>query len=55
MGEDEIQSIELPVNGNHWRTWSYKTMYPGMDGNWRVEVKSAAGRVLGSYAFHCGE
>ncbi len=55
LGEYEVQSIDLSVNGSPWRTWSYKTLFPGLAGNWRVEVRSAAGRVLGSYSFHCGE
>lgn len=51
----EIQRVELPVSDQHWRTWSYKTLYPGMGGQWTVEVRSAGGQVLGSYDFTATE
>lgn len=55
FGEREIQSVELAVNGSHWRTWSYKTLYPGMAGEWRVEVQNSHGEVMGTYRFTATE
>ena len=55
MGDREIQSVELSVQGPHWRTWSYKTLFPGMVGTWRVEVQDRHGKVLGSHTFDCSE
>ncbi len=55
LGDREIQIIDLPVGAAQWRTWSYKTLFPGMSGNWRVEVRTATERVLGSYSFYCGD
>jgi hypothetical protein len=55
LEDRELQSINLHVDASPWRTWSYKTMFPDMNGNWRVEVRTDEGRVLGSYSFHCVE
>jgi len=55
FGEREIQSVELPVNGSHWRTWSYKTLFPGLAGEWRVEAQNAHGELLGTYRFTATE
>lgn len=52
---DEIQSVELPVNLSHWRTWSYKTLYPGQSGEWRVEIQNAQGEVLSAATFTATE
>ncbi len=51
----EIQVVELSVQGAHWRTWSYKTLFPGMTGSWRVEVQDRHSNVLGVFAFTCVE
>jgi hypothetical protein len=51
----EIQSVELAVEAGHWRTWSYKTLFPGQLGAWRVEIQNAQGELLGSYDFRATE
>ena len=51
----EIQSVELAVEAGHWRTWSYKTLFPGQQGVWRVEIQNALGELLGSYEFSATE
>ncbi len=51
----EIQSVELAVTAERWRTWSYKTLFPGLGGSWRVEIQSAQGVILGSYDFSAEE
>ena len=33
-----ISSIALRVKGDNWRTYSYKTITPGMVGEWKVEI-----------------
>ncbi len=50
-GGKEVRAIELPVKGARWRTWSVKKIPPGMTGEWRVDVRDAAGTVLASAAF----
>ncbi|MCP4550108.1 MAG: DUF2914 domain-containing protein [bacterium] len=47
----EIQNIELPVGGEHWRTWSYKTLFGGMTGQWRVEIRSESLEMLAEHKF----
>lgn len=47
----EMARIELPVRSGNWRTWSAKTIFPGSDGNWRVDILDAGGTVLTSVAF----
>ncbi len=51
----EIQSVELAVEAGHWRTWSYKTLFPGQLGAWRVEIQNTHGEILGSYDFSATE
>ena len=51
MGDREIQSIGLHVDASPWRTWSYKTMFPGVAVDWKVEIQTAAGVVMASYGF----
>jgi len=48
-----VQTIDLSLKGPAWRTWSYKTLFGGLAGGWRVEARDAEGRVLGSRAFTC--
>jgi hypothetical protein len=55
LGDKEIQSIELSVASASWRTWSYKTLYPGMAGAWRVEVLDTEGKMLGVQSFSVTE
>jgi cytoskeletal protein RodZ len=51
--ERELDSIELSLGGPHWRTHSRKTLYPGSAGQWVVEARDAAGRVLARQEFTC--
>ncbi len=51
----EIQSVELAVEAGHWRTWSYKTLFPGQLGTWRVETQNAQGDILDSHDFSVTE
>jgi cytoskeleton protein RodZ len=46
-----VQSIELPLGGPHWRTQSSKTLWG--TGDWRVEARDAANRVLATATFSC--
>lgn len=32
------QVVRLPVKSAKWRTWSMKTLFPGAEGTWRVEI-----------------
>jgi transcriptional regulator with XRE-family HTH domain len=46
-----VQSIELAVEGPHWRTHSNKTLW-GV-GAWSVEARDPEGRVLATASFTC--
>ncbi len=46
--------VELPVGGSPWRTWSSRTINPEWTGEWRVEVRNAAGDVLETITFTIG-
>jgi hypothetical protein len=51
---DLYQSVELPVRANQskgFRTYSVYTIKAGSSGNWRVEVRSAAGTLLDEKRF----
>ena len=52
---DEVATVELPVRGSSWRTYSYKTIPLGWTGDWVVKVVDANGEVLGAYPFKVGE
>jgi len=49
--DEEKARIKLSVRADAWRTWSSKQIAEDWTGNWRVDVESAAGTVLGSKAF----
>lgn len=53
--KDDVQfdDITLRVGGSPWRTHSRKTLRPdtGMAGQWRVEIRDAAGAVLQTLKF----
>ena len=36
--DDLISSIPLKVKSNNWRTYSIKTIHPGMTGEWMVAI-----------------
>ncbi len=48
-----VQEIDLTMKADVWRSWSYKTLFPGMTGAWLLELSDADGRILGSWSFHC--
>ncbi len=51
---DEMATIELPVRGSIWRTYSYKTIPPEWSGDWVVKVVDADGNVLKAIPFKVG-
>ena len=53
QGGEERASVELGVDGSPWRTYSRKTLHPGSVGNWTVEARDRAGRVLARQSFEC--
>ncbi|MDH3728107.1 MAG: DUF2914 domain-containing protein [Myxococcales bacterium] len=46
--------LEVPANVPRWRTWAY-TRFADELGLWRVEVRSAAGVLLGALPFEVAE
>jgi transcriptional regulator with XRE-family HTH domain len=42
----EALSVSLRLGGARWRTQSYKNLHSGTTGNWVVEARDEAGRVL---------
>jgi hypothetical protein len=46
--------VELNVGGSPWRTWSSRSINPEWTGEWKVEVRNAAGEVLKTVAFTVG-
>ncbi|NLI16333.1 MAG: DUF2914 domain-containing protein [candidate division Zixibacteria bacterium] len=49
--DKEVAKVPIAVNYSRTRTWSYKSMYPGAKGNWRVEVIDSNNQVMGSTSF----
>lgn len=47
----KIQTISLDVKGPTFRTRSYKTIHKGMDGEWKVEISTAGGKLLDTVTF----
>jgi len=45
---EQTNEVILTVRADSWRTWSYKTLLPGREGEWRVDIVSQDGRVLDS-------
>lgn len=48
-----VQEIELTMKAESWRSWSYKTLFPGMTGAWLLELRDMEGHLLGNWSFHC--
>ena len=46
-----VSEIPLRVQGQRYRTWSYKTIPPTWTGEWRVEARTPNGAVLSSQSF----
>lgn len=51
---DEMATVELPVRGTSWRTYSYKSIRPDWIGDWVVKVIDADGNVLKAIPFKVG-
>ena len=49
----EATQISLEIGGSSWRTYSTQTLYAGVAGNWAVEARDDAGRVLARSDFVC--
>lgn len=47
----EVQSVDLDVKGPAFRTRSYKTITPGMEGDWTVKITDENGTELEEIAF----
>ena len=49
----ETARVSLKLGGSSWRTYSKKTLKAGAAGDWAVEVRDDAGRVLARSEFVC--
>ncbi len=49
--EEPVLEVPMTVNGPRWRTYSYKTLYENMTGEWHVDVVDENGNVLQSVPF----
>lgn len=47
----EMADVALAVGGSPWRTWSSKNIVEYWTGQWSVEVRDGAGRVLDTVRF----
>ena len=47
----EMLKVELNTKAKIWRAWSTKQIQAAWKGNWRVDVLSSDGNVLGSIEF----
>lgn len=50
---EEVSRVRLEVGGERWRTTSYKDLAPGSEGDWAVEARDEAGRLLARSEFRC--
>jgi hypothetical protein len=53
FGEEEFP-VTLQIGGSPWRTWSTKEIPPEWSGEWRVEIRDAAGNALDTVSFTIG-
>jgi transcriptional regulator with XRE-family HTH domain len=49
----EALRVEVRLGGAHWRTHSYKVLNAGSAGDWIVEARDKAGRLLARSEFSC--
>ena len=49
----EATRVSLEIGGPSWRTYSTQTLYAGAAGDWAVEARDDAGRVLARSEFVC--
>ena len=52
---EEAFRVTLKLGGSRWRTQSYNDLNPGSEGDWAVEARNDAGRVLARQEFRCSE
>ena len=51
FGDRELLKFNTPLKaGPKWRTYAHKNLY-GQKGNWKVEIKDAAGKILKEVPF----
>ncbi|HKZ22277.1 MAG TPA: DUF2914 domain-containing protein [candidate division Zixibacteria bacterium] len=50
-GDEQVAEVNVPVRSARWRCWTSKTIMPDATGNWKVEIKDEAGKVLESASF----
>jgi hypothetical protein len=43
----------LTLGGSHWRTYSRRTLDPGLTGRWVVEARHPDGEILARHQFVC--
>lgn len=53
-GDKVVSEVPLPVGAARWRTFSSKTLHPGMSGEWKVSVLDASGQTLAVATFSYG-
>ncbi len=52
LNDELLHAQDLKVGtSKKWRTWSYKTLYDGFEGDWKVVVKVKDGAKLGEKEF----
>jgi len=49
----EAMRLALEIGGSNWRTYSTQTLHAGVAGDWAVEARDDAGRVLARSDFVC--
>lgn len=50
----EMATVELPVRGPNWRTWSSKTIFSDWTGEWSVDLLDEEGNLLMTKTFTVG-
>lgn len=48
-----VARVSMTIGGSRWRVKSYKSLVPGSEGAWAVEVRDGSGRVLARDEFRC--
>ena len=49
--DKEMTTVELTMKAKSWRTWSAKTILPEWKGDWHVEIRDSAGKVITTISF----
>lgn len=50
--DKEVSRSVLDIKSPKWRAWSRKTIQPGQEGSWKVELRDAGGTLLESVVFN---